>query len=177
MTLEAPGHPALQRRLLMGVRRQWPLLGTSEASAEGPHPVEGKDGACLPDHPLSPWAGEEPGGREYQTQEGRGWWVGAGREVRLKEVGSHSGQGKWLLDWNDSNLENLHLETGADFPKRALKNGTGRVLKPVRPCCFLGQRERELASPETVSGRCGPQLSLGLLGERSTAPPKSPCGL
>ncbi|XP_027419095.1 F-actin-monooxygenase MICAL2 isoform X5 [Bos indicus x Bos taurus] len=143
----------------------------------GPHPVEGKD-RCLPDHPLSPWAGEEPG--EGSTRPRRvedGGLELAEEKSGLKKLVLTPEQKTWLLDWNDSNLENLYLETGARLSQKSTRNGSGgHVLKPVRPLLL------PLAEKETLPAQRQSQEKMGAPaerapGERSTAPPKSPLRL
>ncbi|XP_044785469.2 F-actin-monooxygenase MICAL2 isoform X7 [Bubalus bubalis] len=143
----------------------------------GPHPVEGKD-RCLPDHPLSPWAGEEPG--EGSTRPRRvedGGLELAEEKSGLKKLVLTPEQKTWLLDWNDSNLENLHLETGARLSQKSTRNGTGgHVLKPVCPLLL------PLAEKDTLPAQIQSQEKMGAPaerapGERSVAPPKSPLRL
>ncbi|ELR62633.1 hypothetical protein M91_01350 [Bos mutus] len=143
----------------------------------GPHPVEGKD-RCLPDHPLSPWAGEEPG--EGSTRPRRvedGGLELAEEKSGLKKLVLTPEQKTWLLDWNDSNLENLYLETGARLSQKSTRNGSGgHVLKPVRPLLL------PLAEKETLPAQRQSQEKMGAPaerapGERSMAPPKSPLRL
>ncbi|XP_061296757.1 F-actin-monooxygenase MICAL2 isoform X3 [Bos javanicus] len=143
----------------------------------GPHPVEGKD-RCLPDHPLSPWAGEEPG--EGSTRPRRvedGGLELAEEKSGLKKLVLTPEQKTWLLDWNDSNLENLYLETGARLSQKSTRNGSGgHVLKPVRSLLL------PLAEKETLPAQRQSQEKMGAPaerapGERSMAPPKSPLRL
>ncbi|XP_010810844.2 F-actin-monooxygenase MICAL2 isoform X3 [Bos taurus] len=143
----------------------------------GPHPVEGKD-RCLPDHPLSPWAGEEPG--EGSTRPRRvedGGLELAEEKSGLKKLVLTPEQKTWLLDWNDSNLENLYLETGARLSQKSTRNGSGgHVLKPVHPLLL------PLAEKETLPAQRQSQEKMGAPaerapGERSMAPPKSPLRL
>nr|XP_020760597.1 F-actin-methionine sulfoxide oxidase MICAL2-like isoform X7 [Odocoileus virginianus texanus] len=143
----------------------------------GPHPTEGKD-RCLPDHPLSPWAGEKPG--EGSTRPRRvedGGLELAEEKSGLKKLVLTPEQKTWLLDWNDSNLENLQLETGARLPQKNTKNGTGgHVLKPVRPL-LLPQAEQETLPAQRQSQEKMGAPAERAPGERSVAPPKSPLRL
>ncbi|CAM9397881.1 unnamed protein product [Rangifer tarandus platyrhynchus] len=143
----------------------------------GPHPTEGKD-RCLPDHLLSPWAGEKPG--EGSTRPRRvedGGLELAEEKSGLKKLVLTPEQKTWLLDWNDSNLENLQLETGARLPQKNTKNGTGgHVLKPVRPL-LLPQAEKETLPAQRQSQEKMGAPAERAPGERSVAPPKSPLRL
>ena len=143
----------------------------------GPHPTEGKD-RCLPDHSLSPWAREKPG--EGSTRPRRvedGGLELAEEKSGLKKLVLTPEQKTWLLDWNDSNLENLQLETGARLPQKNTKNDTGgHVLKPVRPL-LLPQSEKETLPAQRQSQDKMGAPAEQAPGERSVAPPKSPLRL
>ncbi|XP_010828917.1 PREDICTED: protein-methionine sulfoxide oxidase MICAL2 isoform X1 [Bison bison bison] len=143
----------------------------------GPHPVEGKD-RCLPDHPLSPWAGEEPG--EGSTRPRRvedGGLELAEEKSGLKKLVLTPEQKTWLLDWNDSNLENLYLETGARLSQKSTRNGSGgHVLKPVRPLLLPLAEKETLPAPRQSQEKMGAPAERAP-GERSMAPPKSPLRL
>ncbi|XP_042088980.1 F-actin-monooxygenase MICAL2 isoform X3 [Ovis aries] len=142
----------------------------------GPHPVEGKD-RCLPDHPLSPWAGEEPGEGSSRPRRVEDGGLELAEKSGLKKLVLTPEQKTWLLDWNDSNLENLHLETGARLSQKSTKNGTGgRVLKPVRPL-LLPRAEKESLPAQRQSQEKMRAPAERAPGERSTAPPKSPLRL
>ncbi|KAI4537644.1 hypothetical protein MG293_012507 [Ovis ammon polii] len=142
----------------------------------GPHPVEGKD-RCLPDHPLSPWAGEEPGEGSSRPRRVEDGGLELAEKSGLKKLVLTPEQKTWLLDWNDSNLENLHLETGARLSQKSTKNGTGGgVLKPVRPL-LLPRAEKESLPAQRQSQEKMRAPAERAPGERSTAPPKSPLRL
>ncbi|KAB0370907.1 hypothetical protein FD755_017316, partial [Muntiacus reevesi] len=143
----------------------------------GPHSTEGKD-RCLPDHPLSPWAGEEPGeGRTRPRRVEDGGLELAEEKSGLKKLVLTPEQKTWLLDWNDSNLENLHLGTGARLPQKSTKNGTGgHVLKPVHPL-LLPRAEKETLPAQRQSQEKMGTPAERAPGERSVAPPKSPLRL
>ncbi|KAB0350310.1 hypothetical protein FD754_015167, partial [Muntiacus muntjak] len=143
----------------------------------GPHSTEGKD-RCLPDHPLSPWAGEEPGeGRTRPRRVEDGGLELAEEKSGLKKLVLTPEQKTWLLDWNDSNLENLHLGTGARLPQKSTKNGTGgHVLKPAHPL-LLPRAEKETLPAQRQSQEKMGAPAERAPGERSVAPPKSPLRL
>ncbi|XP_017915048.1 PREDICTED: protein-methionine sulfoxide oxidase MICAL3 isoform X8 [Capra hircus] len=142
----------------------------------GPYPVEGKD-RCLPDHPLSPWAGEEPGEGSTRPRRVEDGGLELAEKSGLKKLVLTPEQKTWLLDWNDSNLENLHLETGARLSQKSTKNGTGgRVLKPVRPL-LLPRAEKESLPAQRQSQEKMRAPAERAPGERSMAPPKSPLRL
>ncbi|XP_065799879.1 F-actin-monooxygenase MICAL2 isoform X2 [Muntiacus reevesi] len=143
----------------------------------GPHSTEGKD-RCLPDHPLSPWAGEEPGeGRTRPRRVEDGGLELAEEKSGLKKLVLTPEQKTWLLDWNDSNLENLHLGTGARLPQKSTKNGTGgHVLKPVHPLLLPRAEKETLPAQKQSQEKMGAPAERAP-GERSVAPPKSPLRL
>ncbi|XDB58026.1 hypothetical protein ABFV05_011642 [Capra hircus] len=142
----------------------------------GPYPVEGKD-RCLPDHPLSPWAGEEPGEGSTRPRRVEDGGLELAEKSGLKKLVLTPEQKTWLLDWNDSNLENLHLETGARLSQKSTKNGTGgRVLKPVRPLLLPRAEKESLPAQRQSQEKMRAPAERGP-GERSMAPPKSPLRL
>ncbi|XP_043758800.1 F-actin-monooxygenase MICAL2 isoform X1 [Cervus elaphus] len=142
----------------------------------GPHPTEGKD-RCLPDHPLSPWAREEPGEGSTRPRRVEDGGLELAEKSGLKKLVLTPEQKTWLLDWNDSNLENLHLGTGARLPQKSTKNGTGgHVLKPVHPL-LLPRAEKETLPAQRQSQEKMGAPAERAPGERSMAPPKSPLRL
>ncbi|XP_040114299.1 MICAL C-terminal-like protein isoform X1 [Oryx dammah] len=142
----------------------------------GPHPVEGKD-RCLPDHPLPPWAGEEPGEGSTRPRRVEDGGLELAEKSGLKKLVLTPEQKTWLLDWNDSNLENLHLETGSRLSQKSTKNGTGgHVLKPVRPLPLPRAEKETLPAQRQSQEKMGAPAERAP-GERSTAPPKSPLRL
>ncbi|XP_055279331.1 F-actin-monooxygenase MICAL2 isoform X2 [Moschus berezovskii] len=142
----------------------------------GPHPVEGKD-RCLPDPPLSPWAGEEPGEGGTRPRRVADGGLELAEKSGLKKLVLTPEQKTWLLDWNDSNLENLHLETGARLPQKSTKIGTGgQVLKPVHPLLLPRAEKETLPAQRQSQEKMGAPAERGP-GERSMAPPKSPLRL
>ncbi|KAM9767759.1 F-actin-monooxygenase MICAL2 isoform 5-T7 [Dama dama] len=142
----------------------------------GPHPTEGKD-RCLPAHLLSPWAGEEPGEGSTRPRRVEDGGLELAEKSGLKKLVLTPEQKTWLLDWNDSNLENLHLETRARLPQKSTKNDTGgHVLKPVHPL-LLPRAEKETLPAQRQSQEKMGAPAERAPGERSMAPPKSPLRL
>lgn len=125
----------------------------------------------MPDHPLSPWAGDGEGSsRPRRVEDGK---LELAEKSGLKKLVLTPEQKTWLLDWNDSNLENLHLETGARLsPKRALK-WYRRPCAETCPPLLLPRAEKESLPAQRQSQEKMRAPANGLLGSEARPHPSS----